>query len=244
MTEADWLICNDPQKMLIYLACPPAHRKMLLFAIACCKRVVALLVDERSHKALEKLERFAEGQCGPAELDEGSKLAYEAIRSIGQPQLELERRRRGGIPWADLKDEADRLQRLDNAAWAVYAALMGAKYESLPVPYSYGPLSLMKRCRAALRDEADAVRQYQANVLRDIFGNPFSPVVLEHSWLTPNVVALAQEIYDSQAFDRLSLLADELEEAGCHNSGILDHCRQPGLHAPGCWLLDLLMGKE
>jgi hypothetical protein len=254
VTEAEWLTCNNPQKLLIFLAKPPAHRKMLLFAIACCKRLETMLIDERSREALGGLERFAEGEFDLTELDQGSKLAHEAIRSIGQSQLQLDRRRRNGVPGADLKEEADRLHRLDNAAWAVYAALMGAKYKTLPAPYSYGAISFMNRCRAALGDETDGERLYQANVLRDIFGNPFRPVSIAPAILTWNdstVVRLAQAAYDERHMPegtldngRLAILADALEEAGCTNQDILGHLRGPGPHVRGCWAVDLCLGRK
>jgi hypothetical protein len=83
--------------------------------------------------------------------------------------------------------------------------------------------------------------------LRCVFGNPFRPVVLESSWLAWNdgtVVKLAHSIYEERAFDRLPILADALEEAGCDNADILAHCRQSGEHVRGCWALDLVLGKE
>jgi hypothetical protein len=83
-----------------------------------------------------------------------------------------------------------------------------------------------------------------ATSLRDIFGNPFRPIALDSAWLTPKVVALAQAIYDDRAFDRMPELAAALEEAGCTNADILDHCRQPGEHVRGCWVVDLLLAKE
>src|SRR5262249_22250590 len=81
-------------------------------------------------------------------------------------------------------------------------------------------------------------------LVRDIFGNPFSPVTVNRSWLTSNVTALAQSIYDEKAFDRMPILADALEEAGCTNTDILNHCRQPAEHVRGCWVVDLVLGKE
>ena len=84
----------------------------------------------------------------------------------------------------------------------------------------------------------------QANLLRDIFGNPFRPVAVEPSWRTSNVVSLAEAIYTDRAFDGLPVLADALEEVGCYNSEILNHCRQPAKHGRGCWALDLLLGKK
>jgi hypothetical protein len=83
-----------------------------------------------------------------------------------------------------------------------------------------------------------------ADLLRDLFGNPFRPVVADSRWFAGTVVALATALYQERAFDRLPLLADALEEAGCSNPEVLDHCRRSGEHARGCWVLDLLLRKE
>jgi len=69
-------------------------------------------------------------------------------------------------------------------------------------------------------------------------------VTLDPAWLTGTVTSLAQAIYDERAFDRLPILADALEDAGCTNQDILAHCRQPGEHCRGCWALDLVLGRE
>src|SRR5262249_42286549 len=85
-------------------------------------------------------------------------------------------------------------------------------------------------------------------IFRDFVGNPFrpspplSPAVL--IWNDGTVVKLAQAIYDERAFDRLPILADALEEAGCQDQDILGHCRSGGEHVRGCWIVDLLLGKE
>jgi hypothetical protein len=84
-------------------------------------------------------------------------------------------------------------------------------------------------------------------LFRCIAGNPFRPVTGNPAWLawsggtTPR---LAQAIYDERAFGRLPVLADALEDAGCADAEILGHCRGPGPHARGCWVVDLLLGKE
>ncbi len=88
---------------------------------------------------------------------------------------------------------------------------------------------------------------HQANLLRDIFGNPFRPVVADPRWTAWNdslVLKLARAIYDDRAFDRLPVLADALEDAGCADADILSHCRSGGEHVRGCWVLDLLLGKS
>jgi hypothetical protein len=87
----------------------------------------------------------------------------------------------------------------------------------------------------------------RVTLLRDLFGNPFRSAAVDLSWLSwqdGTVVKLAQSIYDERAFDRLPILADALEDAGCDNADILDHCRQPGEHVRGCWVIDLLLGKQ
>jgi len=79
---------------------------------------------------------------------------------------------------------------------------------------------------------------------RDIFGNPFRPVVVDPIWFTPTAVAIASSIYQDRAFDRLPILADALENAGCADANILLHCRQPGEHVRGCWAVDPVLGKS
>jgi hypothetical protein len=87
----------------------------------------------------------------------------------------------------------------------------------------------------------------QAHLLRCIAGNPFRPVVVDPAWQAWNdrtIPKLAQAIYDERAFDHLAILADALEDAGCNNSDILTHLRSAGPHVPGCWPVDLLLGKS
>jgi hypothetical protein len=43
---------------------------------------------------------------------------------------------------------------------------------------------------------------------------------------------------------RWPILADALEDVGCTDRTILDHCCGPGPHVRGCWVVDLLLGKE
>jgi hypothetical protein len=88
-----------------------------------------------------------------------------------------------------------------------------------------------------------ATSLHQPSLLRDIFGNPFRPVAPEPSWRTSTVVALAEGIYTDRAFDRLPILADALQDAGCDNADVLDHCRGSGPHVRGCWVVDLVLGK-
>src|SRR5262245_15784081 len=87
-------------------------------------------------------------------------------------------------------------------------------------------------------------QQAAATLLRELFGNPFRPVTLDPSWLTSTVTALAQHMYDNRDFSAMPILADALQDAGCDSDDILNHCRQPGEHVRGCWVVDLVLGKE
>ena len=86
--------------------------------------------------------------------------------------------------------------------------------------------------------------QEYAMFLRDIFGNPFRPVTLLPEWRTSTVLALATGIYEEKAFDRMPILADALQDSGCTNEDILNHCRSETVHTRGCWCVDLLLSKE
>jgi cyclophilin family peptidyl-prolyl cis-trans isomerase len=67
---------------------------------------------------------------------------------------------------------------------------------------------------------------------------------IDPSWRTADVVSLAQDIYIRRSFDILPILADALEEAGCTNPSILEHCRSASQHGLGCWVVDLVLAKE
>lgn len=95
------------------------------------------------------------------------------------------------------------------------------------------------RCRKPA--ERPGEEAAQAALLRDIFGNPFQPLP---PWPGGVGATLAQAIYEDHAFDRLPILADVLEEAGCTQLEVVAHCRAGGTHARGCWVVDWLLTRE
>jgi hypothetical protein len=64
------------------------------------------------------------------------------------------------------------------------------------------------------------------------------------AWRTPKVLALAQAIDGERDFEWMPILGEALEEAGCDDGPILDHCRGAEPYAKGCWVIDLLLGEE
>ncbi len=75
-------------------------------------------------------------------------------------------------------------------------------------------------------------------LLRDIFGNPFRPVTFSPAWRTDTAVAVARQLYESRDFSAMPILADALQDAGCENDDVLNHCRGPGptSGAVGWWM--------
>jgi hypothetical protein len=99
---------------------------------------------------------------------------------------------------------------------------------------------------AALRAARRALRLVQAGFLKDLFGNPFRRVKVERSWLLWNegvVLNIVRSFLEQRSFEMLPILADALGDAGCSDPDILNHCREPGEHVRGCWLIDALLGK-
>lgn len=189
------------------------------------RRMLGFIQDKSSDR---KLRLFV---CGyfrtfshPADIDEQSRLALETSERFADglataEELEASRRR------------AREAARAGNEAGA-HAANAAASDATWAAERLFGHIT------------TDAVRRTKVQLLRDLWGPlPFGPVPIDSSWLTPRVVQLANGIYDDRAFDRLPALADALEEAGCHDADILGHCRGPGLHVRGCWVLDLILGE-
>jgi hypothetical protein len=88
-----------------------------------------------------------------------------------------------------------------------------------------------------------------ALLLREVVGNPFSIPSIDPFWVSHNggvVRDLAMSMQTTWDFDRMPILADALEDAGCDDQDILNHCRQQPTsnHVRGCWVLDLLLGTE
>lgn len=233
MTEAEWLASNEPERMLQSLHGQVSERKLRLLACACCRRLCHLSSDKRVWNAVEIAERFADGLATDAERSNARKAAQQATQGRAvtrHPTLPKWERR--------------------TASAAYYATARGA-FEA-----AWNVVQLAIQCliwRAGGHNACDwktiKTREWagQAVILRDIFGNPSRPVALDASWLAWNdatITKLALAIYNERAFDRLPILADALEEAGCTNTDILNHCRQPAEHVRGCWVIDLILGKS
>jgi hypothetical protein len=246
MTPEEWERCTDPQKMLEFLRAKASERKLRLAAVGLARAVEHLAGDERSCRALEVAERYAEGQATEEELAAARQAALAAA-----PWLQYGGRNhpRGDAGWS--------------AFWARRAALSATASGALEAPrgaagdscFAAAP-SLLNYERTGLNDAQKAkkkairepVARGQAALLRCIVGNPYRPPpVIDRAVLAYNggaVRQLAEAIYAERRFEDLPVLADLLEEAGLSDAALLGHLRGPGPHALGCWALDLILGKR
>lgn len=113
-----------------------------------------------------------------------------------------------------------------------------ATYEYMPSQVESGYLDPAE-AESQLQVTDREVLAFARTWLRERCGVPFHT-----DWRTGNVIALAQAIDGERAFDRLPILADAMEDAGCTNVEVLNHCRQPSVHVRGCWVVDLVLAKE
>jgi hypothetical protein len=237
MTEQEWF-GTELWRMLHHLydeGLMPL-RKQFLYCIEAC-RLRGDRMPVEYHPILAQLEALADdpelttmpsGRGFWRQADPRTGKVGRQIASLGNQAREVERLREAVLlapgerrPWSegDPRFEADE---------SVSYALLGHAFAC-----SYG--------------DGDGNIQHsvvEAALLRELFANPFRPVIVVPSWLTTTVVALAQSIYDEKGFDRMPILADALQEAGCGNEQVLTHCRSGGPHVRGCWVVDLLLGKE
>jgi len=219
MTEAEWVASSD--LFLMLRACRHVlrrhPRKGRLFAVACCYRIWHLIGDQRSRAAVEAAAQYADGLVSKDQLKSAEAVAHAASVDAFRKKGEV----------------------AGNAEWAAFFAAG-----------SFVDLAANRASNSAFVAAGDGPKPgpehaAQCHLLRCIFGPlPFRPVNLNADRLSSTVTALAQTIYQERAFDRLPILADALEDAGCTSQDILSHCRQPGVHVRGCWALDLLLGKE
>jgi hypothetical protein len=207
-----------------------------LFGAACCRRIWGRLTQTTSHEVLELVERFAEDEITVEELEK----ARQRHRSSGE--WRVQRNAANAISKASFNDS-----RNTSALMSAIGAAETAAHALTDKPEG-GTRSYKHHSWRPLWDSA---REMQANLARDLFGNPFRPVSIQPAWLTPQVVSLATVAYEERSLPsgeldnaRLAILADAVEDAGCTNTDILEHLRSSAGHVRGCWALDLILGKE
>jgi hypothetical protein len=222
--RADWTALDSMLRYLeshkgIYWTSPGRHR-MRLFACACVRCVWEYLDQPGSRAAVEAAEAQADGRASSWQLRDASRRAFAVAHTS--------------------PTEGDRTPRQQRAALAAAAVASHNAQDAVRL--------VLRALFAdpALAGERFPTREDCCGLLRELFGNPFRPTTVAPEWLRWNdgtLSKIARAIHDERAPDRLPLLADALEDAGCTDPVLLDHCRGPGRHVRGCWVVDLLRGQ-
>jgi hypothetical protein len=230
MNQAEWLGCTEPGPMLDALRGKASERKLRLFACACCRRLWNLLHNKYSRKALTVAERYADGEVSAEKL---------------------------GFAWGDARRAARVTCREDREtaeAAAMWAVSLLCEADIGRAVTAVGPAAWCEAYPVEQRRFARTQRE-QVVLLQDIVGNPFGTLPTlapsARTWNAGTTVQLATAIYEDCVVpagtfrpDRVAVLADALEDAGCRDGAILAHLRSPGAHVRGCWAVDLLLGKS
>lgn len=255
MSESDWVTSTEPLAMLSFLQPrgPLSDRKARLFAVAAVSRLEPLLADDRSRRALRVAEGVADGVADDAERAHAQELA-DAARAEAEARYEAAVNESTYAEGDEVIAAGWRLLIPVDAAAAAHAALHPSATTAATDVVQL-MLSTEEWGRQAARWEAGVGRSPDddapglgghprlAALLRDIAGNSPNSTTFTGAWRTEPVLALARGIYDDRAWERLPVLAAALEDAGCANEDILGHCRGPGPHVRGCFVLDAVLGK-
>jgi hypothetical protein len=192
-------------------------RKLRLFACACCWRLEPLWSEGPDSEPYRHALEVSEAYAnGETSLGQLSQVAS----ALGNPR-----------PW-----------------WEVRTPILAARWAILHLTRYKPDLGEMLAVfhNALPEGQRQQEGQRQCEIARDVFGNPFRPVTFDPAWLRAQeaVGKVARAVYVGRAFEDLPILGDALEEAGCTDEQLLNHCRAGGTHVRGCWTLDLLLTRE
>src|SRR5262245_28799348 len=184
MTEAVWLAFPYSEAMLRFLRGKASDRKARLFAVACCRRIWGSLGDERSCRAIEVAERFADGIATSDELSDaymaaGSPSAWQSPGGFNAATAAARTASNstfGGVPFIEVV--AQYLVRVSSnipKEWAAQCDLLRDIFGILP----FRPVAL-------------------------------DPTWMTSTALA---LALARQMYESRDFSGMPILADALQDA-------------------------------
>lgn len=233
MEEKEWLECGFPKKMLDYIQGRLDQRKQRLLACVCVRSVWHNLRDERFRALVELSEDYADGRATAEQLDLTARHLFEVASRTNFLLVLVE-------PPISAMAAAMSVGNRN-----IPMCLEGAWKNSL---LSAAPCILRPNEEGPSRPDGEVQLAHSrrvAHLYRDIIGNPFHAISLHPDWLAWNggtVGQLAETIYEERRYQDLPVLADALEEAGCDEAELLDHLRGSGVHARGCWALDLARG--
>jgi hypothetical protein len=209
------------------------RRKELLFGCACCRRIWPMLTDERSRLAVSLSELHAEGLLSAEAMRKARQDALQAARDFQQSHAVVQL-----VQHDEYDDEYyDSIEYPEPwMAWnaqARYAALWPAAGSGRYVASTTASVEVH-----SMGHELKSVQKAQADLVREIFGNPYRHYPRLRHW-SPAVHDLAEALVAGE--DCAFALHDALLEQG--QPKFAQHFRAPH-HVRGCWVADRILGKE
>lgn len=245
MTELQWQLSTAPAAMLRHLGKRASARKLQLLGVAACRSLRSHFDGESvMTRLLDIVERHAEGETTQEEWQWGIRMA----QGLAVPDL-------GDVMAAGGVGSAEHPFRM--ALFSLVSTPVAVGVERTLDWLAAGASRVAGPGKA--RDAEQLARRTQAYLVREIFGNPFIERTVVPAWMSTGgsaifagqlvkvsetAKALADGVEADQAYERLPILADAMEEAGCTDPEFLAHLREPGHHVRGCWALDLVLGKS
>ncbi len=274
--ETEWASCQVPRLMFLDLKDRGNQglisRELRLFACAWFRHIASLMPDERSSRAVDVAERYADGNASQDELKAAYNVATLAVRSIKQRIKQINSAAPASVGDQDteewhlfsIDDWHPEGRRMNAAEAARLCADSKVISSNVDPELKYCGDWLIARAAALYAFQAGASRNRlesmeaaflsrdkdyliyedgrQADLLRCVFRNPFRPLAADKLDVEPRIRDMAETIYNLRAFDRMPVLGKELEVSGCANHDLVSHCINARVHARGCWALDRARG--
>ncbi len=259
MTSAEWAAATDPTPMMKFIKKKTSIRKQRLLACAIL-RSAPFSADGRSMWDLAETFDWFEQKSWRHELSGSGEAVRtdELVAVTCHDAVETAER---------YSDRVSERPCLATAAFATFAARYAAEADTFGFDPQRTPGAEYRyriaQCFEHVTTSADSLGRWMipniayldppvshnflpqvASIIRDIryVGRGF---YVKPAWCTSTVVALAGGIYESRDFSPMPILADALQDAGCDNDDILNHCRDANqVHVRGCWVVDLVLGKS
>jgi hypothetical protein len=230
LTEDEWLACNDSSELAWFEHPNLIPKRFEPLALKWCEQVRHLVWGPNNWTNriawLDAYLAYVEGR-GPHHRDVCQR---ETVKPLAQwpPDVEWANAAIEAIVWEDDPHKA-----------AVYAGRAASCHRDVQTGVEHRELDFEKREAASAAVWSEFLSEY-----RDVAGNPFRPRIIEPDWRTEIVISLARTMFEANTFDRMPILADALEEAGCDVEPVLSHCRDSKqVHVRGCWVVDLVLNR-
>jgi hypothetical protein len=245
MTADEWEASDDVLEMLRavrgqWREQDGLNRRLRQYYLACCQAVWQFIPGAWRH-IVQVAERWQEGQATDDDLWESTWYT--------EAGLSFEPNDRDDCPAAQARtaDALPAYRRRELLHTDEGRALSGRELVTRAADFVYFAffpwLPRNNRSAGYLNSPEEYLAPFLSpDLLRCVFPNPLRPPTMNPSWRTSDVVGLSLGIDADGAYNRLPLLGDALMDAGA-DEHLLAHARADG-HVRGCWLVDLVLGRE